>query len=384
MKAGNELKQKASDGPRPTSSIKPPPKENTDLRLDYEVEYYEPEFGKEFIDPTDSIREFYQKKIGIKVQISSLDAIDIKASPPYFSCKFSIHTFFRSDLVEAPGNFPEKYTIYGVAHPSLVFGNQINIELRRDKIVKHYNGYLIHVISEYDGTFRLATSQRVSEYPFDSYDCCISVFHSSFVRLNGMKHGETKFANAASGKIIYNIDPVNDEWTVFKPRFNAWITAVGVPAYQYTFTIKRNFSDNTFTLIFIITLMNFVVFSIDQTDIAARQSFLATVALTLIAVKFSLENDLPKSSRPNYIQNYNLACVLYTVFLMFTFALEKLFGITTVDLAIAVTGFILYNSAFIYIIRDKISKINSNEVVSWKPSDDVVTSHYGSKYFNTR
>ncbi len=347
--------------------------------LDYEVEYYEPEQGKESVDPPDSIREFYQKRIGVRVLISALDAIDIKASPPLFACKFLVHTFFRHDLVEAPGNDPEKYAVDGIARPALVFGNQISIELRREKIIKEYNGYLIHMISEYNGSFRMATSQRVAEYPLDSYDCCISVFHSAFAKLNSIKHSETKFANAASGKIIYNIDSVNDEWTIYKPRFNAWVTVVGVPAYQYTFTIKRNFNDNTFTLIFIITMMNFVVFSIEKSDIAARQSFLATVALTLIAVKFSLENDLPKSSRPNYIQNYNLVSVLYTVFLMFTFAIEKVFGTTAMDLAVAVTGFILYNSIFVYTVKDKISKINTNDVVAWKPSDDVITAHHGNK-----
>ena len=335
----------------------------------------------EDIDPPDEIIKFYHNKIGIKININAIESIDVASNPPSFKCKFTLFQVFRTNLVLPPGSDKESYENDGISRPALVFGNKVHLEKSRETTVKNYKGYLVLIITEYTGVFAISTNSAVFDFPFDTYDCCITIFNSSFVKLkDNLQAKDIMYANyIVNGNninygAIYDFDSVHDEWSLFLPKLRTF--SKGAPALQFCFRIKRKFEvhiSNGFIIIFIITGMNFSAFGIDVLDVSSRLSFAATVALTLVALKFALESDMPKSSKPNWIQKFNLLCILYTLSLMILFSVENKLG-TDDDVAFisSITLFLLVTLLFSYFASRRIHKSSEfGDQLEWKINDSL-------------
>jgi hypothetical protein len=223
------------------------------------------------------------------------------------------------------------------------------VEKTRERSFMHYTGtgttdgdpvtgttdHLVYIYTEYVGTFFVGTCSTVSDFPFDAYDCCIHIISSNFVKPSRpfIASDDIKFASYIGNRKrevnqgdIWAFDLVHDEWSIFKMTMKT--EPMGPeknPSVLFCFRIERNIEvhfTNGFLIIFIITLMNFTAFGIDPSEVYSRLSFAATIALTLVALKFNVETDMPKSSRSNWIQKYNQFCILFTLALMILFAYE--------------------------------------------------------------
>jgi hypothetical protein len=77
--------------------------------------------------------------------------------------------------------------------------------------------------------------------------------------------------------------------------------------FQLRFHIKRKaeyFIYNGFLLVFFVVGMNFPMFSIEVEDVQGRLNICVTIALTLVALKFSLSGKMPQSSKSNWLDSY--------------------------------------------------------------------------------
>ena len=57
------------------------------------------------------IENFYKDKIAIRLAIRNIENIDINSNPPSFTCQFTLHLFFRINLLEAPGSDKGMFSI---------------------------------------------------------------------------------------------------------------------------------------------------------------------------------------------------------------------------------------------------------------------------------
>lgn len=333
------------------------------------------------IDPPEEVVKFYYNKIGLKINIGAIESIDIASNPPSFRCKFTLFQTFRSNLVLPPGSDKESNETDGISRPGLVFGNKVDLEKIRETYNIYYKGFLVGIITEYIGVFAISSNSAVFDFPFDTYDCCMTLYYSSFVKLkDNLQIKDLVFANYnnSDNSVDYgridDFDAVHDQWSIFQPKIRNFNR--GRPAFQFCFRIKRKFEvhiSNGFAIIFIITGMNFAGFGIDVIDVASRLSFASTIALTLVALKFALESDMPKSSKANWIQKYNLLCILYTLSLMILFAVEN--KLDTDDSAAFIASiclFLVVTLLFCYVASRRIhnSSVFGDEL-EWKIKDTL-------------
>jgi len=187
-----------------------------------------------------------------------------------------------------------------------------------------------------------------SDFPFDSHLCTITMYVASsnafsdlhlydrtryiedhpisVMEANSVKQvGNERFfdfldathrdANSnvedANNNVIKNFEAISNEWDVLLPKdhyYNAYANdSSGRYKFQIRFHIKRKaeyFIYNGFLLVFFVVGMNFPMFSIDVEDVQGRLNICVTIALTLVALKFSLSGKMPQSSKSNWLDSY--------------------------------------------------------------------------------
>ena len=112
--------------------------------------------------------------------------------------------------------------------------------------------------------------------------------------------------------------------------------------------------------------MNFAAFGIDSIDISDRLSFTSTIALTLVALKFALENtSMPTCSQSNWIQKYNILCILLTLALMVLFAVGN--GDQMIAVIVSSIVFFMCNLFFFFVAYHRHTrKFNSEKPLTGK------------------
>lgn len=110
--------------------------------------------------------------------------------------------------------------------------------------------------------------------------------------------------------VIQDFEVVSNEWQVLLPDDSFRCFGSGVssrPKAQLRFHIMRKseyYLWNGFALVFFVVSMTFPTIGIPSGNVADRLNFLVTIALTVIALKFSLSDKMPLSDRSNWLDTY--------------------------------------------------------------------------------
>lgn len=177
------------------------------------------------------------------------------------------------------------------------------------------------VSTEYRATFKMATLAQTHLFPLDKYECCATcmlmpqnVYAEGMAGVVHLAFEGASSAAAASAPCILDVCSVAEEWGVFDPARAAFMS-FGNPHVQLHFCIRRKFAThlwNSFSLICLITSMNFTAWCLEASRTSERLALWVTVTLALCSLKFALTG-APPTSKPNWQDFFLNVSVLFTL-----------------------------------------------------------------------
>jgi len=168
-----------------------------------------------------------------------------------------------------------------------------------------------------NAVFRLSASDTISNFPIDIHTLMISVL----VLPSNPGASDYYFCELSTGMIatmelLRNVEPVSHEWAVYTAEQVHFQNDMGRVFYQLGFKIQRNYEEylyNGFGLVFMLICMNFTVFATPIDDLATRIIVIVTTSLTIVALKISLSDKMPKSRETNFLDSYINSAIAYSL-----------------------------------------------------------------------
>ena len=140
----------------------------------------------------------------------------------------------------------------GINRPGIIFTNALDdlTELYENAHLSD-DGEVAVIDTEYRASFKIASLDRVSDFPFDRYESCLSfLLMPTNLYSAGVDKAEVSFSfegvKNKEGVLtrleprIFDVSSVSNEWAVFNPdvtAFNEW----GSPQMQFSFELRRRF-----------------------------------------------------------------------------------------------------------------------------------------------
>ena len=184
------------------------------------------------------------------------------------------------------------------------------------------------------GRFRIAAGAAPASFPFDVYECCITLMldrvggASEETRYSLLRLGGGWRDSPATLHAVRDASPVGEEWSVHDPLFCSAVDEVSgyKPIVELSFVAARRpmiHLANGFGLTVIITLMNLCAFGIGPLDVADRVQIPATVSLAIVALKLALQSQQPPSGRPNWLETFVNGAIAFTLVIMAAFSAPR-------------------------------------------------------------
>jgi len=304
------------------------------------------------------------KQINIRSNIHLLDKIDTVKQE--YLCNIRITSTWEISkqdqyYTELLNNKNKEHFFDIMWKPELFFTNIIRT-FKEDKWykVENINNKIIvtenmNVFGKFSGIFKL------NKFPFDTQELNITLQskHSSKeLLILPFGHNYNKFSAKESFK-------ENNEWKIIKDiSYLVSNTSKELssskseyPQITFKFEIKRKsgyYFWNIMFINFLLCLCSFASFSIDKEYIGDKLNVSSMSLLTLIALKFSTTQSIPRVSYLTSLDSYFIFCIFFLMLVIIQNSLYDIIHINNYDIYSIITlGIILLLINFIFIIRNK-------------------------------